>query len=294
MKRLSLLVVLLLTGCLATPQPAAEPEPIDYAQLATAALATQSGVLSVDVEQNPVVSSTSGTSTPDPARAADWTVALTVTMAAAATTDEVATAAEATRSFSEKYAVPKQWTAGIAFELVELEPDEDMPAQDRSGFPVYPESVDAGDFMAVRGAPGVRSALFGSGFSFVSVASASDLLGVQEQLSTSPVWQEGGTLWAESGRVRLTQLPDSLTDAGYAAIIDASLAYPTAQFWLEAPTTGHGWPQLFVDQVSTEEAAGIQEALAGPFSAASADVNYVIRAITADGAVDTAGILGTS
>ena len=291
MKRLSLLVVLLLTGCLATPQPAAEPEPIDYAQLATGALATQTGVLSVDVEQNPVASDNS---TPDPSEPTDWTVALTVTMAAAATADEVATAAEATRSFSEEYAVAGQWTAGIAFELIDLEPDDDLPAQDRSGFPVYPESVDAGDFMAVRGAPGVRSALFGAGFPFVSVANASDLLGVHEQLNASPLWQEGGTLWAENGRVRLTQLPASLTDAGYKAIIDASIAYPTAQFWLEAPTTGHGWPQLFVDQVSTEEAAGIQEALAGPFSAASADVNYVIRAITAGGPVDTAGVLGTS
>ena len=49
-----------------------------------------------------------------------------------------------------------------------------------------------------------------------------------------------------------------------------------------------------LDQVSTEEAAGIQAALAGPFVAASADVSYFIRASTADGPIDTAGVLGTS
>lgn len=275
MKRLAILAVLLLTGCLA--EPPAEPEPIDYAELAQTALAGQAGVVEVALTQDP-----------------DESVTLGVTMADTATVEQVEQIAEAVQAFCTEYAVPGQWTAGVGFELIDQEPDDDLPAQDHSGFPVYPEAVDAADFMAVKGAPGVRSALFGSGFPFVTVASASDLLPTHELLNGMPLWQQGGTLWAENGRVRLTELPDSLTPAGYDLIIAASVAYPAAQFWLEAPTTGHGWPQLFVDQVSVDEAPAVATALGTPTNAAAFDVNFFIRAIGPDGPVDSGGVLGKS
>lgn len=146
----------------------------------------------------------------------------------------------------------------------------------------------------LRSLPTVESAQIVNGWPTVVVARAEDLAGAQKLLVTLALWADGGTLWAEQGRVRLTELPDSLTPRGYAEIIDASVAYPGAQFWLEAPTTGHGWPQLFVDQVSVDEAAGVQAALSGPFDAAPSDVPYFIRATTATGYVDSAGVLGRS
>lgn len=288
-KRILLLVAtaILLTGCVATTPQA---EPVDYSELAHDALAARPGVQAAELTQEPI----EGESDPDLAEPADWVVTLSVTMDDTATADQVAQVADAALAFCEQYAVPDQWTAAIGFELIDTEPDDDLPAPDRSGFPVYPEGVDARDFMAVRGAPGVRSVLFGSGFPLVTVAEASNLPAVQQLLVGMPLWQEGGTLWAENGRVRLTELPESLTPAGYAMIIAASTAYPAAQFWLEAPTTGHGWPQLFVDQVALDEAPGVGLALSGPANAAPYDVNYFIRAIGPDGPVDSAGVLGTS
>jgi len=172
------------------------------------------------------------------------------------------------------------------------QPSDEPPTGTPTAEPTIepPGESAAGDLQQI---PGVLSVVDGD-WPHVTVETADDLPGVQAALTDHPLWQDGGILWVDGGRVRLTELPDSLTAEGYTAIIEASIAYPSAQFWLEAPTTGHGWPQLFVDQVSTEEAAGIQAALAGPFVAASADVSYFIRASTADGPIDTAGVLGTS
>ena len=275
----------MLTGCLAPAPPAEpEPEPADYAQLAQADLAGRPGVRDLVLVQEPAADEST----------ADDLVTLSITMADDATTDEVVQIAEAALAFCNEHAVPGQWTAAISFELIDTDPDDDMPAQDGSGFALYPEAVDARDFMALRDAPGVQSASFAARPAFVTVASASDLPVVQELLSGSPLWQEGGTLWAEAGRVRLTELPESLTAAGYEAIIAASIAFAAAQFWLEAPTSGNGWPQLFVDQVTLDEAPQVAAALRAATNAAPFDVNYVIRAIGPDGPVDTAGVLGKS
>ena len=296
MKRILLLAAsaLLLTGCLAEVQPSQQPEPtptpLDFTQPAQRTLADLPGVLEVMVNQEPLNQS----SDVEPSEPEYWVVTLGVTMADVATAEEVAQAAAATLAYSEQNAVPGQWTAAIGFELIDTEPDDDLPAQDRSGFPVYPEGIDVQAFMAIKGAPGVQSVLVGSDIPFVTVGAASDLQAVQRLLNGSPLWQEGGRLWAELGRVRLTELPESLTPAGYELIIAASIAFPAAQFWLEAPTTGNGWPQLFVDQVSVDEAPAVAAALDGSVVAAPYDVNYFIRAIGPDGAIDTAGVLGSN
>ena len=153
-----------------------------------------------------------------------------------------------------------------------------------------PPAPAGGELQQIAGVTSVS----GDDWPHVTVDTADDLSAVQKELSNHPRWQNGGTLWADGGRVRLTELPDSLTPEGYELIFAASLVFPTAQFWLEAPTTGHGWPQLFVDQVSVEEAPAVAAALDGSVVAAPYDVNYFIRAIGPDGAIDTAGVLGSN
>ena len=263
------------------------------------ALGNLPGVALVGLTQSPV----SGAADPDPMNPDLWNIALEVTVTEQATIDEVAAVAEASADFSEKYAGESLWVANVAVENIDHEPDDDLPSQSPARFEVYPSvrvsaAADAREIMGLLALPGVTSVVLADGFPYLTVEGASDLATALALASGLELWHNGGSIWAEGGRVRLMDVPERLTDDGMNLIIATSIAYPAAQFWLEAMTVGPRWPRLYIDQVTTEAAAAITAGLTDPAMPTAMvneyELEFVIRANAADGTtVDSGGVVGS-
>ena len=260
-----------------------------FEQLAIAELGELGGVAGVTLTQEARDSSASQ----EPMNADRWDIALSVEVTEAATVDEVAAVAEAVSSFSAGHAGSGLWTASIAMEIVDHDLADDMMAESPTRFEVYPTvrvsaSADAREVMEFLALPGVETAVFVNSVPYIHLTSATDLAPSLAYLADRPMWEVGGSIWAEDGRVRIMQIPDCLTDSGYAAIIAASIAFPTAQFWLEAPRSGAGWPQLYIDRTTPGEPEAIAALLTDPAVAPAAINDYDVTFYIGD----TAGLLG--
>jgi hypothetical protein len=287
---------MLLASCAAVGSPPPGPS---FEELAVEALGGLPGVALVELTQTPI----GDANAPDPSDPDLWDIALGVTVTEQATVEEVVAAAKATADFSGEQAGKGPWLASVAVENIDHLPDDDLPSRSPAAFEVYPSvrvsaAADAREVMELLGLPGVESVSITEGFPSVTVAAATDLAAAREFASTLVLWRGGGSIWAEEGRVRLMDVPDRLTDEGMSLVIATSVAYPTAQFWLEALRVGPRWPRLYIDQVTIEDAAAITADLTDPAMPAAMvneyELEFVIRANAADGTtVDSGGVVGS-
>jgi len=213
--------------------------------------------------------------------------------------DDIAAVAEATREFSEAHAGAAVWAARVTIAPA-TETVDDSSTPDRLRVDVYPEVVgSAGEAaraaLEVSAIPSVATVTVMSVPS-IQVTEAADLGAALEAVERLPFWAEGGNLSTVDGRVRLADVPELITNAGLLAIADAARAHPGGQFWLEAANEGARYPELYVDGVSADEAAAIAARFLDPAMTAATASAYVlefnIRAVGAEGAIDTYGTFG--
>jgi hypothetical protein len=228
-----------------------------------------------------------------------WGMDLVVVVDPLIDADDIAAVAEATREFSEAHAGTAAWAARVTIAPVTASVD-DSSAPDRLRVDVYPDVVGsaaeaARDALEVTTIPSVASVTVMSVPS-IQVTEAADLGAALEAVERLPFWADGGNLSTVDGRVRLADVPELVTDAGLLAIIEAARAHPGGQFWLEAANVGPRYPELYVDGVSAEEAAAIAARFVDPAMVAATASAYVlefnIRAVGAEGAIDTYGTFG--
>ena len=228
-----------------------------------------------------------------------WSIDLDVVVDPLITPDEIAAVAEATHGFSAAHAGASVWAARVtiapAVEIV-----DDATAPDRLRVDVYPEVVGSAEESAraaleVSAIPSIATVTVMSVPS-IQVTAAADLGVALAAVEKLPFWAQGGNLSTVDGRVRLADVPELVTNAGLLAIIDAARAHPGGQFWLEAANVGPRYPELYVDGVSAVEADAIAARFVDPAMATATASAYVlefnIRAVGAEGAIDTYGTFG--
>lgn len=293
---LSVGTVLAVASCALPGAAGSVPEGVtSLAEWAEVELGSLPGVAAVEAGQY----SESGDDGADRLDADLWSMDLVVVVDPQITSDEIGAAAEATRDFSEAHVGSATWAARVTIAPV-TDMVDDAAALDRLRVDVYPEVVDsvadtARAALEAFAIPSVASVTVMSVPS-VQVAHAADLGAALDAIEGLPFWAEGGNLGTVDGRVRLADVPELVTNRGLNAIVDAALAHPGGQFWLEAANVGPRYPELYVDGVSSDEAASIAAGFLDPAMTAATASAYVlefnIRAIGAEGAVDTYGTFG--
>lgn len=276
------LLVLALTGC-ATPASSEVDEEPPVHELAVKQLSPLDGVVEVR------------------ARPSDEALDLGVVMVAEVTSEQLAAAAIATREFMLEHADVTGSHAQVTVVPVELDTDPDTPPVAPLVLELYPSlrttpSEDARQLHDASQLAGVTRATIVANAVSIDVAHAADLGPALDGLRALDLWSNGGAVWAEFGRVRITDVPDRLTNDGMRVILQLAVAYPAAQFWLEAPKTGEQWPRLYVDQATADEAAAIAAALGEPMPEPTVndlDVDFVVSWVDGDGRHDLTGVLGT-
>jgi hypothetical protein len=272
----ALIVVLsgLLAGCTADDDPTVE-------QLADDALTGRPGVVRVDTSES----------------ASDGTIDVAVVMLADATVDQAADLAERARRLAETHRdrAATRWTSqlyvgepGSARVQVEVYPTvDDSAAEDvRSGF-------------ALADLPGVTRASFASGTPYLQVGDVAAVASVVRALRSSSSWDEGGSVRAGDGRLRLMDEPARVTVAQLETIAWAAAQHPEGRFALEASATGERYPELFVDHVTSREAARLSRAFTDPSlasdNAEGYELDFTMRAQGAtdpNATVDSTGTFG--
>jgi hypothetical protein len=127
----------------------------------------------------------------------------------------------------------------------------------------------------------------------VHVANAKDLNPVFDQVRALPVWKDGGILLAETGQVKLSDVPARITAAQAHAFFRASAACPEADFAIES--SGQN-PEVYVNHVTASQARAIISSFTNPALArTNADgfvLEFNIRAFEGSGTRDTHGTFG--
>lgn len=288
------LLLAALAACASAAERASGPE--SFEALVEASLGGLPGVESMSASQTPVDGST-----PEDALDADaWSLDVEVVMTPEAAVDEVARAAEATHDLVEDHVGAARWTARVVVGAEDIA-DDGMPAQPRVQIEVFPRvrqsaAEDARAAMEVAAMPVVTTVGIAGGFPSVHVAQVADLPATFDGLGRLALWSAGGSLWSHDGRVRLTDVPDRVTDAVVAAIFAAAAECPEGQFWLEAPKDGPQWPELYVDHVTRAQADSIQASFTDSALAVPAIESFLpdfnIRVSDESGVTDLHGTFG--
>lgn len=217
------------------------------------------------------------------------------------TADEIAAVALATFAFSEAHAGEGTWAARVTIAGPETpDADTDSVASEPLRVDVYPAAGDSVGETARAALEATTIASVASvmvvGLPSIQVTDAADLGAALDAVERLAFWTQGGNVGTVDGRVRLADVPELITGAGLHAIIDAALAHPGAQFWLEAANVGPRYPELYIDGVTADEAASIAARFLDPAMASATASAYVlefnIRVSGAEGAVDTYGTFG--
>jgi hypothetical protein len=249
---------------------------------------------SLDVAQTPVAGS-------DPTDRSDpdlWTLDVAVEMSQDATTDQIASAADTTRAFAEAHVGSARWVAHLTVGAMQPVPGEDRTAPSPVQIEVYPTTRrsaadDARDALAVHHIPRVESVAIAGGEPSVQVTSAADLSAAIDRLRQVPLWDQGGMLQTDDGRIQLTDVPRRVTRAQMHAIIDAGVRYQDADFAL---TSSDESPGLYVNHLTVKQARALTSSLTAPALAYTGNDGFVlefdIRASEADRTVDSHGTFG--
>lgn len=239
------------------------------------------------------------TGSPDQLDADKYSIDLDVVVDPQITGDEIAAVATATFGFSEAHAGEGTWVARVTI-AAPTASDPDSAAPEPLRVDVYPGDGDsiaetARATLEASTIPSVASVMV-VGLPSIQVTDAADLGAALDAVERLPFWVEGGNIGTVDGRVRLADVPELVTGAGLHAIVDAALAHPGGQFWLEAANVGPRYPELYVDGVSADEAASIAARFLDPAMTSATASAYVlefnIRVSGAEGAVDTYGTFG--
>ncbi len=291
----ALVVVMGLSSCGGSDDPA--PEGAESIEL----LAEQvlfpagAGIVSVEASQTPLDDTTKA----DPLDADLWSVDISVVMAENATTDQVASAAKATRAFSDQLAGAGRWSAHVFVGAIGPVPGEDRTEPGAVQVEIYPTvrvsaTDDARAAMEVKAIAGVERVSLAGGVAHLEVAKAKSLDTVLRIVRSLPLWNDGGHLDAELGRVRIADVPERVTLAQIHAITAAAIEHPRADFALES--SGRS-PELYVNHVTAGEARDITAAFTTPSLAKRNDdgfeLEFNIRAVDSDeSTVDSHGTFG--
>lgn len=219
------------------------------------------------------------------------------------TTEQLVTIAGATRELAVRLGESEPIVAALRMEPGPVDPETDIAPLPALQLDLYPSlrttaSEDARQLMAARSIAEVETVGIIQNQVRVSVASADGLAGALDDLRDLDLWSAGGHLSAENGRVRINDVPERLTTDGMRLILESAVAYPTAQFWLEAPNDNFRVQRLYVDQVDEAQAEQIADTLADPSLPAPTEegieLYFVVSWVGAGGRVDIDGYLGAS
>jgi hypothetical protein len=287
---------LALTACAPVAGPPSNSTASSLAELAEEQLADLPGVKSVAAAQSPI----GHQSGPDRWNADLWSIDVDVTMNDDAPEDDVANAAERTHRFSTKYARNAHWSARILAGGSATKYDQDTTALPAIQLEVFPKvwhspSQAARAIMQVASVAGVNRVAVAADWPLVDVIDANDLGSVYDQVQSLPLFESGGHFGTSDGRVRISDVPEHLSDLGVQAIITTAATYPRANVWVEAAP--HGWPVLYVDHVTSAEAGAITARLSAPDMVAANTETYAVPFFVSvtgpDGRVDSNGTFGS-
>jgi hypothetical protein len=280
------LVVVLALALSACGSPVASPSPSPtprLEELAIEQLGTLDGVSTVNAEVH------------------DGALELGVVMEVEVTSAQLVAAAVAVREFTLEHADVSGTHAGVSIVASDNDGDTDTPPVAPLSLELYPSlrttpSEDARQLFAAHRIPGVTRVAISSNSVSVDVGPASDLGPALDGLRQLDLWSNGGAVWAELGRVRIMDVPNRLTNDGMRVILGSAVAYPAAQFWLEAARTGEQWPRLYVDNATQEEAMAIASSLGDPTmpepTVDDLEVSFVVSWVDSEGRHDLTGLLG--
>lgn len=226
---------------------------------------------------------------------------LDVVMVADVTGEQLMDVAADVRVFATSHENDAEITAVVTVEPLDHDGDADTSPIIPLALDIYPNlrtnaTEDARQLIAAHGLPGVQQVSIDGNRVHVQVATAAEIAGVLDDLRQLDLWSSGGQISADLGRVRISDVPERLTTDGMRVILETAVAYPTAQFWLEAPNDGRQVQALYVDQASEEEAAAIASILGDPtlptVTVGDIEVAFVVSWIDGDGRHDLTGVLG--
>jgi hypothetical protein len=190
-----------------------------------------------------------------------------VTMAKTVTDEQLETVARKTRILAVRLT---HNGGGVAVLRIPGDPppaDADLGSEgpDAMAFAVFPHvwqsaEATARTMNAIRAIPGVVGVEFLRTHPTVTVTDAAALGRAVGALRAMPLWKVGGTVWADSGRVRFADTKGQVPDTIVASIVGQATAHPEAQFWLQAPLDGPTGPQLYVDHTEAQGLADIRTA----------------------------------
>jgi hypothetical protein len=225
------------------------------------------------------------------------TVDVAVLMSDDATADQAADVAHRARKLAETHRdrAITRWTSqvyvgdpGSARIQVEVSPVVDDSA-----------SQDVRTAFALAAVPGVTRASFAGGTPYVEVGEVASVAAVVRELRSGSLWDEGGSVQAGDGRLRLMDEPSRVTGAQLETIARAAAEHPDGRFALEASATGERYPELFVDGVTSGQATDLVRAFTDPSlvsdNAEGYELDFTTRAHGAtdpNATVDSGGTFG--
>lgn len=196
--------------------------------------------------------------------------------------------------------------AGAALQRFEV----DVPALDAevANPPKWRVTVYPGDFaevdtvlrdtLTVAAVPGTLGIAVTDGWPTVTVASLDQFDTVFDAVSTTPLFQGGGTyaLLSLDEHLRIVHVPDRTSNEAIHEIVDIARTYPAAEVLLEAPTSGPQFPTFYVARLSPDQVVQLDARLRDP-RLATADlngypVNFVLGSTGTDGTTYTNGTFG--
>lgn len=262
-------------------------------ELAQQSLSTLDGVESVAAHQTAVTADTSDRSDPDA-----WALDIDAVMGLDVTADQAAAAASAIRDFTTEHVGGVRWVARLRVGAIADVPGEDRSVPSPVQVDVYPEvrtsaAADVRDAMSLSIIHRVAGVAITNRVISVRVLQADDLWPVLEQLRSMPVWADGGDVQTETGRVRMSDVPDRITADQARAFFEASAAHPDADFAIES--SGQA-PAVYVNRVTIAQADEITASFTSPeLSSTTADgfsLEFNIRAVDVDESADIHGTFG--
>lgn len=274
------IAILALVGA-CTGGSAPDEDPPSVQELADGELAGGQAVDRVEVDESP----------------ADGTVDVAVVMVAGATAAQAGEVADEARAFAERHR--KRATSRWTSQLYVGEPGSSTVQVEI--YPTVDESAgkDVVDAFALSSLPGVTSASFAGGTPYVEVGEVADVAALVPALRASPAWDEGGSVHAGDDRLRITDEPRRVTTAQLEAIARASDRYPDGSFAVEAAATGDRYPEVFVNHVTSDQAAEITrtftDASLASDNAEGYELDFTMRSASAsdpNATVDSAGTFG--
>ncbi len=240
---------LLLTGCASATSARPTPTHLTPAERITTILTPYPGVADVTAHSETMN---------------DLTV--DVTLQKAITDDQLVTVARETRLLAVRLT---HNGGGVAVLRIAGDPppadSDSSESPDALAFTVFPHvwksaEATARSLNGIRRLPGVIGVELLRTHPTVTVTDAAALGRAVGTLRTLPLWEVGGTVWADAGRVRFADIHHQVPTAVVDSIVAEATAHPEAQFWLQAPLDGPTGPQLFVDHTDEQGVADIRTA----------------------------------